>query len=70
MDRAEEALLRLGNAADIAVGDPSPDDWEERNTLALIGIGHALLAINDAIREQTAEMKAQGRASQRAEPAW
>jgi hypothetical protein len=55
MDHAAEALRLLNNAAMNTTDDnPGYEDWEERNTLALVGIGHALLDVAAAIREQTA----------------
>jgi hypothetical protein len=61
MDHAAEALRTLNHAAMVATESDGPagsEDWEARDTLALCGIGHAMLDVAAAIREQTDALKA------------
>ena len=67
MDHAAEAQ-RLAEAASGNRRDTTSD--ADMIADAILAATHALFDVAVAVREQTAEMKAQGRASQRAEPAW
>lgn len=58
MDHADEALRTLNHAAMVATEsgteDQGSEDHEARDTLAMVGIGYALIDNAEAVRAQTA----------------